>query len=111
MRGKDPIASRSQLVAGGGFSSGESSLERLPEGRVDAGKRGSQSTFVHFRQLFQKGGMGILFPGITGKSEHPALVSGEAGRKEHFSLVRCLCGDMKEGMIFWSQKTSTFVNR
>jgi len=51
-----------------------------PEGREDAGKEGSESTFVNFRQLFQEGDMKALSVDITGKDEHTAVVPPEAGR-------------------------------
>ena len=95
---------------GKGFSSGDSSLKRSGEARPDADKRKAESTFVHFRQLFQKGGMRLLSVDTTGKDEHMALFSGEAGKGGTFSVLPCLYGDMKEGMIFQGQKTSTFVN-
>ena len=47
---------------------------------------------------------------ITGKDEHTALVSGDAGRGGTFPVFPCLWGYMEEGQIFENQETSTFVN-
>ena len=68
------------------FSPGEASLEPPAEVRVDAGKRRPESTFVHFRQLFQEGGtMAFLFDTI-GKYGYSAAILPEAGRAATFSI-------------------------
>ena len=51
------------------------------EVRVDGGKGGSESTFVHFRQLFQEGGTMAKSFDTTGKSEHAPAILREAGRE------------------------------
>ncbi len=61
--------------------------KRRDEVRADTGKRGSASTFVHFRQLFQEGGVRLASLDITGIDEHRALASGEAGRGATSSVV------------------------
>ena len=63
--------------------------------RADTGKRGSESTFVHFRQLFQECGMMAFSLDITGKNGHKAFMSGDAARGgplSVFPLLMRLCG-------------------
>ena len=79
MTGKDSIASGKHGHWGKRFFIGSPSLKRQQKVREDTGKRGSESTFVHFRQLSQKGWYELPPLGITGIDEHQALVSGEAG--------------------------------
>ena len=81
--GEGPDCLSNKVIAGRGFSSGELPLETPAGVSVDAGKGGSESTFVHFRQLLQEGGMRLPSLGITGIDEHTARVSGEAGRGRH----------------------------
>ena len=54
------------------------------------GKRGSESTFVHFRPLFQEARTKALSLDIIGKDEHAARVQGEAGGEAHFRFSPCL---------------------
>ena len=90
MMGKGRIASGKQGHCGKRFSIGSPSLKRRDEVGADTGKRGSESTFVHFRQLLQKGGMRLPPLGITGKYEYTALMWGEAGSGGVFPCLPCL---------------------
>jgi len=56
------------------------------EARADADKRKSESTFVHFRQLFQEGGTTAFPFDTTGKIGHAAPILPEAGREVTFSI-------------------------
>jgi len=83
--GKDPIESVNEAIAGSALSSDEPSSNRRRKVRTDTGKRCRESRIVHFRQLFQEGGMRLSSLDITGKDEHTARVSGDAGRGGAFS--------------------------
>ena len=84
--GEGPDWISSEAIAGRGFSSGEPSLERPTDVRADTGKRGSESTFVHFRQLFQEGGTDLPSLHITGKNGHTARVREMREGEAHFQF-------------------------
>ena len=110
MMGKDPIASgirslREEVLNGVSLLS-----KRRRKVGADTGKRGSESTFVHFRQLLQKGGIRLPPLGITGKYEYTALMWGEAGSGGVFPCLPFLCGNMEGEHFFENQIASTFVN-
>ena len=110
MMGKDPIASLARSLRDEDFHLVSFHSKRRRKVRADTGKRGSESTFVHFRQLLQEGGMRLPSLDITGIDEHSALVSGDAGGGGTFPVSPCLCRNMEKDVIFESQETSTFVN-
>jgi hypothetical protein len=110
MTGKDSIESVVRSLREEVFHRVSLHAKRRQKVREDTGKRGSESTFVHFRQLFQEGGMGLPSLDITGIGEHTARLCGEAGSGGVFPFVPCLCGNMEEGHFFENQQTSTFVN-
>ena len=84
--GKDRIESVVRSLREEVFHRAGLHSKRRRKVRTDTGKCGSESTFVHFRQLFQEGGMRLPSLDITGRDEHPARVSGEAGRGGTFSV-------------------------
>jgi len=86
MMGKDPIESVARSLREEVFHRVSLLSKGRRKVRADPGKRWSESTFVHFRQLLQKGGMRLPSLDITGKDEYPARVSGEAGRGGTFSV-------------------------
>ncbi len=50
------------------------------------GKRRAESTFVHFRQLFQEGDMGLPSLDITGIDEHTTTMRTEEARRDTLSI-------------------------
>ena len=108
--GKTGLPQVSKVIAGRDFSSARLHLKGRGKVRADTGKRGSESTFVHFRQLLQEGGMRLPSLDITGIDEHTARVGEDAGRGGTFPVSPCLCRKMEKDVIFESQETSTFVN-
>jgi hypothetical protein len=85
MMGKDPIASLVRPLRDEDFHRVSLHSKRRRKVRADTGKRCRESRIVHFRQLFQEGGMRLSSLDITGKDEHTARVSGDAGRGGAFS--------------------------
>jgi len=109
--GKDPIASVVRSLRDEDFHWVSLLSKRRRKVRADTGKRGAESTFVHFRQLLQEGGTGFSSLDTTGKDEHTACVSGEAGRGGTFPPFPPVYEEIwRKEMIFESQETSTFVN-
>ena len=92
------------------FSPGEASLEPPAEVSADAGKRRSESTFVHFRQLFQEGGTKAKSLDTTGKNWHAVPIRPEAGREAEFPYFRCLCPNMEERHDFRESKNVHFCH-
>ena len=95
MMGKDRIESVIRSLREEVFHRVSLYLKDRRKVRVDAGKRGSESTFVHFRQLFQEGGTDLPSLHITGKNGHKAFMSGDAARGgplSVFPLLMRLCG-------------------
>ncbi len=76
--------------------------------RADTGKRGAESIFVHFRQLFQKGAMKALSLGTTGKDGHMARASGDAGRGDAFSTFALFMPRYGEGHDFRESRNVHF---
>ena len=72
------------------------------------GKRGSESTFVHFRQLFQEGGMRLPSLGTTGIDEHTTRVSGEAEGGDTFSVVPLFMPQNGKGRDFRESRNVHF---
>ena len=87
MRGKDPIASGIRSLREEALHGVSLLSKGRDEVRADTGKRKSESTFVNFRQLLQKGGMKAFSLDTTGIGEHATRVSGEAGRGATFPVV------------------------
>ena len=92
------------------FFTGRLSPKRLEEVRVDEGKRRSESTFVHFRQLFQEGGARAKSLDTTGKSWHTVPIRPEAGREAEFLYFPCLCPNMEERHDFRESKNVHFCH-
>ena len=78
--GKDPIESVLRSLRDEDFHRPSLLSIRRRKVRADTGKRTSESTFVHFRQLLHEGGRGFSTLDITGKDEHTAPASGDEGR-------------------------------
>ena len=86
MMGKDRIESVIRSLREEVFHRVSLYLKDRRKVRVDAGKRGSESTFVHFRQLFQEGGTDLPSLHITGKNGHTARVREMREGEAHFQF-------------------------
>jgi len=83
--GKDHIPAGARPF-GKSFSLAGLDPEAPPDVKPDAGKRGSESTFVHFRQLFRRGWHEQKSIDTTGKHEHSAPIRPQVGTEAAFPL-------------------------
>jgi hypothetical protein len=107
MMGKDYILSRVRLFLKESLA-GRPSLKVQADVRADTGKRSPESTIVHFRQLLQKARREASTLDITGKDEHTALISAEAGRGGTFSILSLFMPRYEGGHGFRELRTDHF---